>query len=71
MGAIRRETDIDENPCITCEVVINEGKAWGRGSNEKELRRNMDSICQMKLDYALHSHAGKSIQLLSKEFFLN
>jgi hypothetical protein len=71
MGEIRREVDSNGNPFITCEVLINDGKAFGRGSTDEELRKNMDSICRMKLDYNLHSHSGESIQLFGKEFFLN
>lgn len=71
LGEIRREVNCDGTPVVIGEVIVNEGRVWSIGSNDEDLRRNMDSICVMKLDYHLHSHTGESIQLLGSEFFLN
>lgn len=71
IGEIRREADSDGNPVLSCKVIINEGMAWSRATDEEQLRKNMDDICKMKLDYELHSLVGKTVIIFGVVFFLN
>jgi hypothetical protein len=71
MGEIKRETDSDGNPVLSCKVIIKEGMAWSRAKDEEQLRKNMDDLCIMKLDYELHSHVGKTVRIFGTVFFLN
>lgn len=71
MGEIRRETDADGNLIITGKVIINHATAWSCSTDEEELRKSMDAICVMILDYALHAHSGASDMMCNMKYFRN
>jgi hypothetical protein len=71
MGEIRRETDENGNPLLMGEVIVHEGKIWSMASSQEDLMKNMDSICKLKLDGGLHSHAGVTIKIFDTDFYLN
>jgi hypothetical protein len=70
-GTIRRETDVDGNTVVMGEVIVQEGTIWSKATNQDELMKIMDDICIMKLNYELHSHAGKTVKLFNIDFSLN
>jgi hypothetical protein len=71
MGIIRREVDVAGNPVVMGEVIVPEGKIWSKASSQEDLMKNMDSICKLKLDGGLHSHAGVTIKIFDTDFYLN
>jgi hypothetical protein len=71
MGEIRRNTDPNGNPILTGKVIINHATAWSCSTDEEELRMNMDAICVMILDYALHADSGASDMICNMKYFRN
>ena len=71
MGEIRREKDCDGNPVVLGVVIVREGKIWSKASNQKELMKNMNDICRMKLDMGLHSKIEVKTKKICEDFFLN
>jgi hypothetical protein len=70
-GEIRRDYDNNGKEIVLGLVIVNEGKIWSKASCQKELMKQMNDICVMKLDMGLHSHAGVTKQLFGEDFFLN
>jgi hypothetical protein len=71
IGSLFRESDDKGNPVFRGEVIINEGMAWSRSTDEEELRNNFDDICILKLDYGLHSDSGATTTIFETKLFLN
>jgi hypothetical protein len=70
-GEIRRELDCDAKPVVMGVVVVHEGKIWSKASTQKELMKNMDGICTMKLDMGLHEEPGTFTILDKGIIYLN
>ena len=82
LGKIIRETTADGRNIVRGSVIIDEGKAWSAAYSQDKLADNLDDICTLKLDYSIHSDAGKYINLsfmsptipyddIADRFFLN
>ena len=71
MGEIRREIDDIGNEIVLGVVIVNEGKIWSKAASQKELMKNMDDICVMKLNSELHSDGGVTTKIFDTDFFLN
>jgi hypothetical protein len=71
IGEIRRETDVDGCPVVMGKVIVQEGLIWSKASNQRELMKNMDDICKMKLDMGLHSNVGVQSKKICEDIFLN
>jgi hypothetical protein len=71
MGEIRRDFDNNGNEIVFGRVIINEGRAYSRAANQKELMKQMNDICIMKLDMGLHFDVGVTSQIFGENFFLN
>jgi hypothetical protein len=71
IGSMLKETDRDGNIVFLGQVKIKEDMVWSMSSNEEELRKNLDDVCTLKLDYNLHSHPGITIKIFGEDFFLN
>ena len=71
MGEIFRENTADGKEFVRGRVIIEEGKSWSTGNSQKELAKNLNDICIMKLDMGMHSRAGVKVKILDFDFFLN
>lgn len=71
IGNIRREVDVDGNPVVLGEVIVQEGKMWSISNTQNELVMNLDNICILKLDYGLHDEQAKFIMIAGIPFSLN
>ena len=70
-GEIFREITAEGKEFVRGRVIIEEGKAWSVSDCQKNLAKNLNDICIMKLDMGLHSHAGVRVIILDIDFFLN
>lgn len=68
---IYRETTKTGESIVRGNVVVNEGQLWSSAETQEELRKNLDDICLMKLDFGLHSDAGVFTKIFDIDFFLN
>ena len=66
----RKEDDNGEEFVIGI-VKIHEGEVISRAKTEEALEKQLDVICKWKLDYGLHTQAGKSSEIISTNFFIN
>lgn len=71
LANIYREADKNGKPIVHGYVIVTEGMIWSSAETAEELAKNLDDICVMKLDMALHTNAGVRIKLFSEDFFLS
>ncbi|MGD0343167.1 MAG: hypothetical protein ABSA76_15810 [Bacteroidales bacterium] len=71
MGTIERFTRADGSKFVTGKVFVQDGDIWSMAQDESELCENLDEICRLRLDYALHQDAGMTSILFNAPFFLN
>lgn len=71
IGTITRFTNEDGSKFVTGEVFVEDGDIWSMADNNMELARNLDGICQLKLDYGIHTDTGRTEDIYGDLFFLN
>lgn len=71
MGTIKREVDANGDPLLTGTVTVHEGKIYCRAISEDQLCQYLDEICQLKLDFEIHTDPGVSIEIAYSRINLN
>jgi hypothetical protein len=71
IGEINRHTNLDGNKFVTGKVFVQDGYIWSMAGDQFELSINLDEICNLKLDYALHDNTGVVYTIMDERFFLN
>lgn len=71
MGEIRREKDKDGSEIILGKVVVNEGNMYSAAPTLDVLRRYLDSMIILKLDFSMHSRPFRASMICGIEFNLN
>lgn len=71
MAEIYCETTKTGKPIVRGNVVVKEGIIWSSAESQEELRKFLDDICLLKLDYGVHSAEVKTVTIYNIEFCLN
>ena len=71
IGEINRHTDVDGNKFVTGKIFVQDGYIWSMAGNQFDLSINLDEICRLKLDFALHDETAVACSIMDELFFLN
>lgn len=71
IGEINRHTNLDGKKFVTGIVFVQDGYVWSMAGDQFDLSINLDEICRLKLDYALHDKTGVTCTILNEGVFLN